>query len=146
MAYCPVCGNQVGNKRFCPKCGSEIKKQNNNLNINNNISSNNIEGVFKNIELMPIVIGLIIALIFVGISGFYSYLAIFGAFIGSLVAGYLTKQTYIHALIYGAIIGIFGSIFYWLGGFIFGYFLISSLSGAFIGKYVQLNNGDIKNE
>ena len=33
MAYCPVCGNQVGNKRFCPKCGSEIKKQNNNRNF-----------------------------------------------------------------------------------------------------------------
>lgn len=150
MGYCPVCGNSIDNEKFCPECGSKIKTQNNVNHYNNNKSAisnsnnnaNDID-VIKDFELKPVIIGLVISLIVVGISGFYVYLALFGVFLGSLIAGYLTKHSYINALIYGAIIGVIGSLFYWLGGFVFGYFLISALIGSFIGKYIQLNKGEL---
>lgn len=147
MTNCPVCGNSINDEKFCPKCGSEIKKQNNTnskSNNNNNNTTFDVDDVAKNFELKPVIIGVVISLIFVGISGFNVYLAIFGVFIGSLIAGYLTEQSYINAIIYGVIIGIIGSVLYWLGGFIFGYFLISALIGAFIGKYIQLHNGGLQ--
>ncbi|SEK67812.1 hypothetical protein SAMN05216439_1304 [Methanobrevibacter gottschalkii] len=129
--------------KYCSKCGEKLKDGVDSCDVcGSSINSEKVdfENFLNVIEFKALIIGLLISLVFVGISGFNVYLALFGVFAGSAIAGFLSDLSIIYSLVYGALIGIISSLFYWFGGFVFGYFLIISIIGAFIGNTVKKQN------
>ena len=97
------------------------------------------EDIANNVEIMPIMKGLIIAILFVLIGMFTNgFISIFGVIIGSAVSGFSTDNSTIYALIYGAIVGIVCS-FTMLTAFTIPIFIILGLFGAFMGKVLKSN-------
>lgn len=95
--------------------------------------------IVNNIEFKPIIVGSIISIIIIligmSVGGIFF---LFGPILGSAIAGYLTENSTMYALIYGAIIGIICSFFV-LTVFTIPLFIILGLFGAFIGKIIQAN-------
>lgn len=100
------------------------------------------EDITTNVEVFPIVVGIIVSIILIVIDLFLftGIISTFGVIIGSACAGFLCKNSTVYAIIYGAIIGIIASIFFALTvGFGNAFFLYTLLGifGAFVGKVIQ---------
>lgn len=99
------------------------------------------EDIAGNFELMPVVIGFVPAIIFVLIGMATSGLVgLFGVLIGSAIAGFLSKNSTLYALIYGAVIGLI-CCFASLAVYVFAIFIVVGLFGGFAGKVLQSNLG-----
>ena len=66
------------------------------------------EDITTNVEVFPIVVGIIVSIILIVIDLFLftGIISTFGVIIGSACAGFLCKNSTVYAIIYGAIIGI----------------------------------------
>lgn len=97
------------------------------------------EDIANNIELMPIVKGIIVSVLIIIIGMFTNeYISLFGVIIGAAVSGFSTHNPTKYALIYGAIVGIVSS-FLILTVFTIPLFIILGVFGAFVGKIIQSN-------
>lgn len=100
------------------------------------------EDIAGNIEIFPIVVGVVISIIFLIIAmiGGGSAVGYLGLILGTAATGFLCKNTTVYAIIYGALIGIIASLFI---GLLYGNFsifilnIILGLFGAFVGKFIQ---------
>lgn len=97
------------------------------------------DDIASNVELMPIVKGIVISILVIVI-GMYTngMISILGVIIGSAVSGYSTENPTTYALIYGAIVGIVSS-FLMLTVYTIPLFIILGLFGSFMGKVLQSN-------
>lgn len=99
------------------------------------------EDIATNIEVFPIVVGVVISVIFVIIALFSNTMvSIIGLILASAGAGFLCKNTTVYAIIYGGVIGLITSLFIGLITGIFNMFLlyiILGIFGAFVGKFIQ---------
>lgn len=99
------------------------------------------DDIINNIEIFPIVVGVVISVIFVIIALFSgTIVSIIGLILASAVAGFLCKNTTLYAIIYGAVIGLISSLSIGLITGIFNIFLlyiILGIFGAFVGKFIQ---------
>lgn len=95
------------------------------------------EDIVNNFELIPVIIGAIIsvALILIFPMG---VLHLLWVIIGSAVAGFISNNSTVYAIIYGAIIGIISS-FFMLTVFTIPLYIILGIFGGFIGKLVKSN-------
>ena len=158
--YCTECGMELDDSmKFCSNCGTPLNDGNgvskpNNQSINlNNFKTNDI---MSKIEILPIAVGCILTIVFY----FLGYAGLFGDSIhiamlfpngvaysiifGSLVAGYMYKDSVIFALIHGLIIAILMEFFFLFTTYIAVghnefYFLciIAGLLGSFIGNFIR---------
>ena len=97
------------------------------------------EDIANNIEVMPIVKGIIISILIIVIGMFTNgMISIFGVIVGSAVSGFSADNSTTYALIYGAIVGIVSS-FLMLTAYTIPVFLILGLFGAFVGKVLKSN-------
>ncbi|WP_462315002.1 hypothetical protein [Methanobrevibacter sp.] len=97
------------------------------------------EDIAENIELGPIIKGVVVALILIVIGWYTSgYIGLFGLIAGSAISGFSTNNSTKYALIYGAIVGLICS-FTMLTVFTIPIFIILGLFGGFVGKVIQSN-------
>lgn len=100
------------------------------------------DDIASNMELSPILKGIIIAVLFIIIGWFTSgYLGIFGIIVGSAFSGFSTNNSTKYALIYGAVVGIVCS-FTMFTAFTVPIFIILGIFGAFVGNVVRANMTD----
>lgn len=100
------------------------------------------DDIANNVELMPILKGIIISVIFIGIDSLiihWGYIGILGIIVGSAYAGFSSNNTTKYALIYGAIVGFVSSFFAFFTVFTIPIFIILGLFGGFVGKVLQAN-------
>lgn len=100
------------------------------------------EDIAGNVELKPIVMGIVVSVILILLDSFiihWGYVGIFGVIIGSAYAGFLSNNSTIYALIYGALVGFISSFAIFFTVFTIPLFVILGIFGGFIGKVIQSN-------
>lgn len=99
------------------------------------------EDIINNIEIFPIVVGVVISVIFVILALFSNTMvSIIGLILASAIAGFLCRNTTVYAIIYGAVIGLIASLFIGLITGILNMFIlyiVLGIFGAFVGKFIQ---------
>lgn len=175
--YCHECGAQLINSpKFCKNCGTKVDNENINSNSNNNAGTNSksksdgymskknnlsLDDLMEKIQILPILLGCLLSFVLFivfgnGLSASNLPNAIFpngisyAIIIGTLLSGFLSKDSVKLALIYGAsasIIIVFLSDFLIFSSpefleYIIVY-LIAGFTGSFFGYYIKIK---IKNQ
>lgn len=97
------------------------------------------EDIASNVELMPIVIGIIVSIVMVALGLLFhvGYIGIFGVIIGGAISGFLTNNSTLYAIIYGAVVGLISSFLILYSFFAIPFCIILGIFGGFVGKVVQ---------
>lgn len=159
--YCSECGIESDDSvKFCSNCGKPLNDENETFNSinesnNKNISINN--DMLGKIKVLPIVVGCVLSFVLwilavndifgvefsalMSVSDYIPFCILFG----SLFAGFLCKDSFIIALIYGLIISIvvelvflYFSIYFviWHDNFYF-VGIMAGLLGTFVGNFIR---------
>lgn len=101
------------------------------------------EDIASNIELMPIVKGIIVSVVIVALGMLLGigFIGVFGIIIGGVISGFLTENTTLYAIIYGAIVGLISSFLIGFSVFSLPLCIILGIFGGFMGKVIQSNIG-----
>ena len=99
------------------------------------------EDIASNIELMPIIIGVVVSIILVGIGLVSSVGAIgmIGIILGGAISGFLTNNSTSYAIIYGAVVGLITSFLILYSFFAIPFCMILGIFGGFVGIVAQKN-------
>ncbi|WP_295599402.1 hypothetical protein [uncultured Methanobrevibacter sp.] len=99
------------------------------------------EDIASNVELMPIVIGVVVSIILVtiGLLSSIGAIGIIGIVIGGAISGFLTNNSTLYAIIYGAIVGLISSFLILYSVFAIPFCMVLGVFGGFVGKVAQSN-------
>lgn len=99
------------------------------------------EDIAGNVELMPIVKGIVVSIVLmlIGSALGIGFIGIFGIIIGGAISGFSSNNSTLYAVIYGAIVGFVSSFLILYSVFAIPFCIILGIFGGFIGKVIQSN-------